>query len=94
MHNLDYSSNAYLVVTLSSTSPFFSAPSTLASLHPSLSFVGQVGQLSDVQIVSVPQAHWEQDGNAIVASLRSGEGVVSVNLQQPKHRIRRRGDEL
>lgn len=92
--SLNYNQNTYLAVTLTSSSPYFSSPSGLAALHPAVAHVGQVGELQDVQLVSVPKETWEQGGDQILAVLKGADGVVYVNVQEPRQRVKRGGDEL
>ncbi|KAI3619459.1 cutinase [Moniliophthora roreri] len=68
--NLDYSQNTYLAITLSSSNP-----SNIVSLHPALTHVGQVGQLKDVQMFSVPKTVWESNiGDEIKGILEGQKG--------------------
>ncbi|KAJ8087973.1 hypothetical protein AAF712_011692 [Marasmius tenuissimus] len=91
---MNHDMNTYIAVTLSPGSSFSQTPASLASVHPALAHVGQVGQLNDVQLVSVPKTDWGNVGDDILASLRSSQGVVNVDVQQPKQRAKRGGDEL
>ena len=94
MSALDYNANAYLAVTLSSSSPFVSNPASLASVHRDISVVGQVGQLDDVQLVSIPKASWDSSKETILSALTQADGVVRVEPQVLKQRVKRSGDEL
>lgn len=94
MQNLDHSTNAYLAVTLTPASPYYHNPSTLASFHPAVNHIGQLGSLSDVQLLSVPKTEWDVSRNEITSSLRSKEGVLRVDVQEVKQRAKRGGDEL
>ncbi|GAW03042.1 hypothetical protein LENED_004730 [Lentinula edodes] len=49
---MNYDLNTYVAVTLAPNSPFLGAPSSLSTVHPALTHVGQVGQLHDVQLGS------------------------------------------
>ncbi|KAE9405849.1 hypothetical protein BT96DRAFT_306495 [Gymnopus androsaceus JB14] len=69
-------------------------PSSISTLHPALTHVGQVGSLDDVQLVSVPKEDWSNIGDDILASLKNSQGVHSVSVQEPKQRTKRTGDEL
>ncbi|KAJ3760626.1 hypothetical protein EV360DRAFT_39356 [Lentinula raphanica] len=91
---LNYDLNTYVAVTLTPTSPFVNTPSMLSNVHPSLTHVGQVGQLHDVQLVSVPKDDWNHIGDDILASLKGSEGVASVSVQELRQRTKRGDDEL
>ncbi|KDQ59795.1 hypothetical protein JAAARDRAFT_633082 [Jaapia argillacea MUCL 33604] len=91
---LDFASNTYLAVTLSRSSPYYQSPAGLAT-HPSVTHIGPVGALPDVQLFSVPNGEWVTDGDAVVRSLDlRREGVVRVDLQSPPRARAKRGDEL
>ncbi|KAH8100308.1 hypothetical protein BXZ70DRAFT_1008327 [Cristinia sonorae] len=88
---LDHTANIYLTVTTS--------PSTvsqgISDAHPSLSYVGPVGSLADVHILSVPKDAWYANQSEILGRLRSLEGVGHVEVQsEPRTRAKRGGDEL
>ncbi|KAG7092816.1 hypothetical protein E1B28_009132 [Marasmius oreades] len=93
---MNYDLNTYIAITLAPGSSFSRSPVSLTSVHPALAHMGQVGELIDVQLVSVPKSQWNTVGDDILASLRSrsSEGVVSVEIQQPRQRVKRGGDEL
>ncbi|KAF8823677.1 hypothetical protein F5879DRAFT_158444 [Lentinula edodes] len=91
---MNYDLNTYVAVTLAPNSPFLGAPSSLSTVHPALTHVGQVGQLHDVQLVSVPKEDWSNIGDDILASLKGSEGVSSVSVQELRQRTKRGGDEL
>jgi hypothetical protein len=85
--------NVDIAVTLAPNSPYISSPASLASIHPALTHVRQIGQLSDAQLVSVSKDDWDGVSEDILKSLKAADGVVSVKVQQPKQRSKR-GDEL
>ncbi|ESK94208.1 hypothetical protein Moror_8318 [Moniliophthora roreri MCA 2997] len=92
--NLDYSQNTYLAITLSSSNP-----SNIVSLHPALTHVGQVGQLKDVQMFSVPKTVWESNIGDEIKGILEGqkgrdEGVIRIDVQEMKQRVKRGGEEL
>ncbi|KAJ4475540.1 hypothetical protein J3R30DRAFT_565468 [Lentinula aciculospora] len=91
---LNHNLNTYVAVTLAPNSPFLDVPSSLSTVHPAVTHVGQVGQLHDVQLVSVPKEDWSNIGDDILASLKGSEGVTSVNVQELKQRTKRGSDEL
>ena len=80
--NLNHQLNTYLTVTLQPSSDFISQPSLLHRAHPSLAFAGQVGELEDVKLFSVPKADWEQQGvkEDIFTKLLGESGVQSVEI--------------
>ena len=92
--NLNYDSNTYFTVTLLSNSPFFSEPAQLAMVHPAVTHVGQVGQMQDVQIFSVPKLEWDSVSKDVLEKFSKAHGVGRVDVQKVEARSRRRGDEL
>ena len=84
---LDYDHNTYLAVTLSTASHIHFQPSPLSAVHPSLAYNGQVGELQDVQLFAVPKADWDH-------VLKAKQGVLGVEVQVPKQRVKRGIDEL
>ncbi|KZP03503.1 hypothetical protein FIBSPDRAFT_123312 [Athelia psychrophila] len=94
MQNLDHATNAYLAVTLSPASAYYHNPSTLSSFHPAVHHIGQLGVLSDVQLLSIPKTEWDLSRNEITSSLRAQVGVLRVDVQEVKQRVKRGGDEL
>jgi len=84
---LDFDSNVYLSVTLSSGTSFFSAPSSLTGIHSSLVYQGQIGALPDVQLYSIPKSNRIEE---VLNMLRAKEGVVRVDIvQTPQKRPKR-----
>lgn len=94
MQALNHEANTYLAVMLSSSSPYLSDPSLLATAHSSLTHLGQVGSLRDVQLLSVPKQDWERVQTDVLDSLKSKEGITGVDIQVPQRRAKRGGDEL
>ncbi|KAG5350331.1 hypothetical protein J132_09753 [Termitomyces sp. J132] len=92
--NLNYDLNTYLTVTLSSSSPFFVEPAQLAMVHPAVTHVGQVGQMQDVQIFSVPTLEWDSIHKDVLEKLSKANGVGRIDVQKVEARSRRRSDEL
>ncbi|KAL4254442.1 hypothetical protein ABKN59_003652 [Abortiporus biennis] len=89
---LNYSENVYLTVTVS---PELAQQPSGLLIHPSLTTLGQVGELRDVQFVSVPKAKWDNIHNEVISSLQELAGVSRVEvLDPPKQRVKRGGDEL
>ncbi|KAF6758540.1 hypothetical protein DFP72DRAFT_174698 [Ephemerocybe angulata] len=91
---MDHVQKAYFAVTYAPSSTFITAPASLSSLKPSISYVGQVGELSDVHLYSAPK----NDGDQVAAFLKErrggSEGIVDVEVQIPQTRVKRGGDEL
>jgi hypothetical protein len=90
----DYDNNVYLAVTLNLESDYLNDPSALRRLDRDLAVVGQVGQLPDVQLLSVPKAVWDQRGDAVQETLRAADGVLAVQVQTVKARVKRMADEF
>ena len=63
-------------------------------MHPSLAYHGQVGELHDVPLYAVPKADWDQIGEEILAVLKAEQGVLGVDVQVPKQRVKQGSDEL
>jgi hypothetical protein len=93
---LDHAANIYLSVTLSKSSSLFSTPSALSTSHSLLTYQGQVGSLSDVQLYSVPrgQPNWNNIQDEVLKGIREREGVVRVDIVQPPKQRSKRSDEL
>ena len=94
MQGLDHDANTYLAITLSPSSPYLRDPSSLAKVHPSAIHVGQVGEMNDVQLISVPKQQWDSAQNDILQYLNGQEGIRGVDIQSVKVRPKRSGDEL
>ncbi|EPS98369.1 hypothetical protein FOMPIDRAFT_1165495 [Fomitopsis schrenkii] len=92
-HVLNFDDNVYLAVTVSPTSHFMVNPGQLA-VHPSLTHLGTVGQLQDVQLLSAPRAGWPHAQGEILALLNNLDGVKHVDVQDPPRERFRRGDDL
>ena len=91
---MDHDNYTYLAITLSEHSQYFNNPSSITSIHPSLNYCGQVGELSDVHLVSVSKDVWLRDGSALMSQLVGSEGVMHVDVQIPKMRSKRNIEEL
>jgi hypothetical protein len=88
---LDYSSNVYLAVSLTSSSVYQYNPIEIPSF-PTVSQVGVVGELSNVLLLAVPKDEWQNDGPAILERLKEDkDNVARVDVQQPKRRLKRGG---
>ncbi|KAN0139020.1 hypothetical protein V8E53_003408 [Lactarius tabidus] len=84
MLSLNYTTHVYLSILLSSS--LLADPS---AVHPELKHVGQVGQLADVHLFSVPKATWDHSSAAIIGALRQIDGVLKVDIQEPRMRAKR-----
>ncbi len=89
---MDNDAYTYVAVTLDGDASYINAPHILATIHPSLSHVGQVGALDNVQLLSVAKLDWDDYGEEVLARLREAPGVVRVDVQELKQRSKR--DEL
>lgn len=83
-----------IAVYLAPTSQYMRQPGALSTVHRSLGYKGQVGELYDVHIVQVARADWDGSQREILDALMSAPGVVRVEPQQRKQRSKRTKDEL
>lgn len=90
---LDYNANTYVAVFLTPTSIYTNQPISL-QVFPSVASVGNVGQLQDTQLLSVPKTDWEIFGDQIIATLKEDKSnIARVDVQELRAR-KKRGDEL
>ncbi|KAI0355157.1 hypothetical protein OH77DRAFT_1496320 [Trametes cingulata] len=90
----NHDENVFLTVTLSPTSAVCENPDALA-VHPLIRRLGRVGELQDVQVLSVPRQDWPRLQGEVLDSLNALPGVLRVDVQEkPKLRAKRGGDEL
>ncbi|KAL1947163.1 hypothetical protein VTO73DRAFT_14124 [Trametes versicolor] len=83
-----------LTITLSPTSALHANPDGLA-VHPLIKRLGRVGELQDVQVLSVPRQSWPRVEGEVVDALNALPGVLRVDVQErPKLRAKRGADEL
>jgi len=85
-------SSVDLAITFVPTSPLLANPSSLASAHPALhplQYTKPAGQLSDVLVFTVPRGHDGTQRNEIVQALKSLEGVLRVDVLEPRMRTKR-----
>lgn len=94
MQALDYTANTYLAVSLSPSSPYLQDPSALSTAHPALTHVGQLGQMRDVQLLSIPISDWDHTEHDVIKSLNAQQGVIRVDVQVAKRRTKRGEEEL
>ncbi|KAI0041175.1 hypothetical protein FA95DRAFT_1549020 [Auriscalpium vulgare] len=85
----NYDTHTYLTVALAPSSPLLVAPSQLTARHPGLVYVGRVGELHDVQLIGVPKDVWAKSAGLIVSALTDSEGVLRVDVQEPRRRAKR-----
>ncbi|KIY49404.1 hypothetical protein FISHEDRAFT_41468 [Fistulina hepatica ATCC 64428] len=82
---LNHAANIYLALTLAASLP----PSSVvqhSSIPSSLTHVGQVGELADVQLFSIPKTEWHDN---FIQSLKDVDGVLRVDVQEPRQRSKR-----
>ncbi|PCH38529.1 hypothetical protein WOLCODRAFT_97271 [Wolfiporia cocos MD-104 SS10] len=92
-HALNHDDNVYLAVTVAPSSRFVGDPDALA-VHPSLTHLGIVGQMRDVQLLSVPRESWPRLQGDVLAALNTLDGVKRVDVQDPPRARVKRGGEL
>ncbi|KAI5118089.1 hypothetical protein M0805_007739 [Coniferiporia weirii] len=92
---MDYNANVYVAVSLTPSSIYSNTPISL-SAYPSVAYAGNVGELSDVKLLSIPKDEWPSNGEDILRILKADtENVARVDVQQPMSRKKRGGyDEL
>ncbi|OSD02139.1 hypothetical protein PYCCODRAFT_443607 [Trametes coccinea BRFM310] len=91
----NHDENVFLTVTLSPTSTLYNDPDGLAAAHPLVRRLGRVGQLQDVQVLSVPRQEWPRVEGEVMDALNALPGVLRVDVQEkPRARVKRGGDEL
>ncbi|CAL1703207.1 unnamed protein product [Somion occarium] len=91
MNAMDFSSNVYLAVT---TAPNLSHNPSSLVVHPTVTYVGKVGELADVQVVSVPKDAWDNVKDDVFRALNALDGVQRIEIQSPPRQRVKRGDEL
>jgi len=85
-------SSVDLAVTFATASPFLSNPTSLANMHPdlyNLQYTKQAGELSDVLVFAVPAANDGARKDQVVEALKGLEGVLRVDVQEPRMRVKR-----
>lgn len=93
-HALDHANNVYLTVFTSASTLVASNPQSL-TIHPSITHLGHVGELQDVQLLSVPRESWDAIQDNVLTALKGIPGVQRVDVEQPpKTRAKRTIDEL
>lgn len=90
---LNHDINVYLAVSLTPTSIYTNTPIALSE-YPSVAQVGNVGELPDVKLLSVPKGEWQNINEDILQQLRKDSAnIVRVDVQEPKARKKRGGFE-
>lgn len=93
-HVQDHAQNVYLTVTVSPSSTVFANPQSLA-VDPAITYVGTVGQLPDVKMLSIPRDSWGGIQANVLDTLKGMDGVRRVDIEQPpRMRSKRNADEL
>lgn len=87
----NYNLNKYLAVIFEPNSEYISHPSDLVALVPALEYVGQIGQLQDSHLYAIPLTVWHTFD---MRQLETPRGITSVQIQEPKIRVKRGGDDL
>lgn len=85
--------DVFLAVYLSPTSQYIERPGELQARHAMIKPKGKVGELVDVQLVSVSRADWTSSQQEIMSALKGTPGVAKVEVQQAKQRTKRVMDE-
>ncbi|KAI0300957.1 hypothetical protein BC826DRAFT_883122, partial [Russula brevipes] len=83
---LNYDTHTYLAVLLRPDSSILADPSRV---HPDLQHIGPAGALPDVHVFSVPKPTWEHSSTPIIHALRQTDGVIRVDVQEPRTRAKR-----
>ncbi|TFK22390.1 hypothetical protein FA15DRAFT_671594 [Coprinopsis marcescibilis] len=92
---LDRANNAYYVVTLASSSSLYSSPATLSDLHPSLNYVGRVGELEDTHVYSSPLGTEDVVARFLKERSAGSDGIVHVEFPEERELYKRsKKDEL
>ncbi|KAI0001449.1 hypothetical protein BJV74DRAFT_69208 [Russula compacta] len=82
----NHDTHTLLAVRLSPSSSLLADPSTV---HPDLKHIGPAGALPDIHVFSVPKPTWGHSSAAIIHALRQTDGVLRVDVQEPRMRSRR-----
>jgi hypothetical protein len=91
---MNHVTQAYISVNFAQNSPFYDTPDTLSSIYPGLTYLGQVGELSDVHLYSFPQENWLAARGEVLSGLQDSDGVLHVEVQRPVQRVKRGEEEL
>ncbi|KAJ3486340.1 hypothetical protein NLI96_g4317 [Meripilus lineatus] len=95
--SLDWYNRVYLTLTFAQYSPYFMNPSSIGVGIESLNVrhEGQVGEVKDVQLVSVSKSDWAASQTEILTMLSNLAGISRVEIQEPpRQRLWRRSDEF
>jgi len=83
---MNYDTHTYLAVLLAPSSSLLADPSRV---HPELKHVGPAGALPDVHVFSVPKSTWLHSATNITHALRQTDGILRVDVQEPRTRAKR-----
>lgn len=86
---MDYESTTYIAISVHPQSLFSSSPETLDIPHPLATFVGPVGSLDNVYLLSVRKPDWKDHSDEIISRLEGSAGVSRVDVQTTKQRAKR-----
>ncbi|KAI0264444.1 hypothetical protein BC834DRAFT_970774 [Gloeopeniophorella convolvens] len=84
--SFNYAKHAYLAIVLTQNSPLLTRP---ANVHPDLTHLGPAGPLPDIHLFSVPRSTWDLSAATILNALRQTDGVLRVDVQEPRARAKR-----
>ncbi|KAF8486107.1 hypothetical protein DFH94DRAFT_168536 [Russula ochroleuca] len=82
----DYDTYTYLAVLLTPSHPLLDDPSRI---HPHLKHLGPAGALPDIHVFSVPKPTWEHSSTTIIDALHQADGILRVDVQEPRTRAKR-----
>ena len=91
---MNHNTHTYLSVNLAHNSPFLSTPDALSAMYPSMKYEGQVGELADVHLFSVPKEEWANVENDVLNGIEGMHGVLYVQVETPRQRVKRGEEEL
>lgn len=85
----NYGENVYIAVTLTPNSAYMYSPIVLPD-YPSVMHVGNVGELQNVKLLSVPKNDWLAIRSDVLRMLCGDKtNIEDVEVQVPKLRTRR-----
>ncbi|KAI9512098.1 hypothetical protein F5148DRAFT_974135 [Russula earlei] len=90
-YSLHYDTHTYLAIALTQSSSLLADPS---KIHPDLKHIGPAGALPDVHVFSVPKPTWEHSSAVIIHALHQTDGVLRVDVQEPRTRAKRGEPDL
>jgi len=90
-YSFNYDTHTYLTILLSQSSSLLVDP---AKVHPNLKHLGPAGALPDIHVFSVPKPTWEHSSASIIHVLRQTDGVLKIDVQEPRTRAKRDVDDF